>query len=234
MIASVHLADIGVRSAFAIARKPPPPRSIDGLGHADVALAAPLRGASLPAPQLGRACLIAFWDDDAALDRFLADHPLAAKLASGWHVRLAPLRAYGTWPALPGDVPPQRDVEHTGPVAVLTLGRLRASQAIRFVRTSAKAEASAVASPGMMWGTALARPPSFVATCSLWESTRAASTFAYGHGDPGHPDAIATDQAKPFHHESAFIRFRPYGSHGCLGGRNPLTETWMAATTDNP
>ena len=230
MIASVHLADVGVRSALAMIRKTPPAASIDGLRHADLALTSPLRGASLPAPQLGRAGLIAFWDDDFALDRFLADHPLAAKLASGWHVRLAPLRAYGTWPGLPGDVPPQRNVDHEGPVAVLTLGRLRTSQAIRFFRTSAKAEASAVAAPGMRWATALARPPHFVATCSLWESTRAASTFAYGHSDPGHPDAIATDRAKPFHHESAFIRFRPYGSHGGLNGRNPLAERWMART----
>lgn len=226
MIASVHLADVGARSAFAMIRKPPA-GSIDGLRHADVAVAAPLRGGSVPSPQLGRVALIAFWDDDFALDRFLADHPLAAKLASGWHVRLAPLRAHGTWPGLPSDVPPQRNVDHEGPVAVLTLGRLRTSQAIRFLRTSAKAEASAVAAPGMTWGTALARPPHFVSTCSLWESTRAASTFAYGHSDPGHPDAIATDQAKPFHHESAFIRFRPYGSHGGLGGRNPLAERWM-------
>ena len=231
MIASVHLADVGVRSAFAVVRKIRPATSIKGLRHADVALAAPLRGgASPPVPQLGRVGLIALWDDDAALDRFLADHPLAAKLASGWHVRLAPLRAHGTWPGLPSDVPPQRNVDHEGPVAVLTLARLRASQAIRFVRTSAKAEASAVASPGMTWGSALARPPSFVATCSLWESTRAATAFAYGHSDPGHPDAIATDQAKPFHHQSAFIRFRPYGSHGGLDGRNPLPETWMPAT----
>ena len=230
MIASVHLADVGARSAFAVVRKAPPPGSIKGLRHADVALAAPLRGGgSVPLPQLGRVGLIAFWDDDAALDCFLSDDPLAARLASGWHVRLAPLRAHGTWPGLPSDVPPQRNVDHEGPVAVLTLARLRASQAIRFVRTSAKAEASAVASPGMRWGTALARPPSFVATCSLWESTRAASTYAYGHSDLGHPDAIATDEAKPFHHQSAFIRFRPYDSHGRLDGRNPLAEKWMPA-----
>lgn len=223
MIASVHLADVGVRSAFEVVRKVPPPASIQGLRKADVALAAPLRGgAALPVPQLGRACLIAFWDDDAALDRFLAGHPLAAVLASGWRARLAPLRAHGTWAGLPGDVPSQRDVDYDGPVVVLTLARLRATEAIRFVRTSAKAEKSATAAAGMTWGTALARPPSFLATCSLWESASAAATYAYGRRDPGHPDAIAADRAKPFHHQSAFIRFRPYDVHGRLGGRNPL------------
>ena len=228
MIASVHIADLGARSALVVNRKAPRAGSIAGLRSAAVGLAAPLSAKVLPSVQFGRAGLIAFWDDDDAIDRFLADHPLAAKFASGWHVRLEPLRAFGTWPGLPGDIPAQRHVEHEGPVAVLTLGRPRTRELVRFLRTTAKAAASAVASPGMLWGTGLARPPSFVATCSLWESTRAASTFAYGHGDPGHPDAIATDQAKPFHHESAFIRFRPYASHGSLAGKNPLPAGLVA------
>jgi hypothetical protein len=230
MIASVHIADIGARSALGITRKVPRAGSARGLRSAAVGLAAPLSENVRPSVQFGRAGLIAFWDDDAAVDRFLAGDPLAEKFASGWHVRLAPLRAFGTWPGLPGDIPSERHVEHEGPVAVLTLGRPRTSELIRFLRTSAKAAASAVASPGMMWATGLARPPSFVATCSLWESTRAASTFAYGHSDPGHPDAIATDQAKPFHHESAFIRFRPYAVRGSLGGKNPLAAGLVAAT----
>ncbi len=91
MIASVHLADVGVASALAITRKVPPAGSIAGLRHAQVALAAPLGGSILPSPQFGRAGLIAFWDGDDPLDRFLGDHPLAAKFSSGWHVRLAPL-----------------------------------------------------------------------------------------------------------------------------------------------
>jgi hypothetical protein len=222
MIASVHLADVGVPSALAITRKVPAAGSIAGLRHAQVALAAPLRGSILPSPQLGRAGLIAFWEGDEPLDRFLRDHPLAAKFSSGWHVRLAPLRAYGRWPGLPLDTPTGRDVDYDGPVAALTLGRPRASQLIRFLRTSAKAEASVVVAPGLTWATGLARPPSLVATCSLWDSTRALSTFAYGHRDPAHPDAIATGEAKPFHHQQAFIRFRPYDSHGHLQGRNPL------------
>ena len=228
MIASVHLADVGVRSALALNRKAPPPGSIPGLRHANVALAAPLGGSVFPSPQLGRVGLVAFWEDDDSIDRFLDSHPLAAKLASGWHVRLEPLRAHGTWPGLPADVPKQRHVEHEGPVAALTLGRPRASQLLRFLRTSSKAENSAIVAPGLTWATGLARPPSFVATCSLWESTRALSTYAYGTRQPAHPDAIANGDAKPFHHEQAFIRFRPYASRGQLAGKNPLAESWLS------
>ena len=170
---------------------------------------------------------MSLWDDDVALDRFQAEHPLAKKFAEGFHVRLEPLRAYGSWPGLPADVPTERSVDYDGPAVVLTLGRLRLTQTVRFLRTSGKAEAKVVRAPGLIWATALARPP-FLATCSLWEDTRALSTYAYGHSDPRHSDAINAQAAKDFHHQSAFIRFRPYGAHGSLSGRNPLREHALA------
>ncbi len=228
MIASVHMADVGTRRALAILRRAPQPGSIPGLRHADVGVTAPLGGGARPAPDLGRIGLVAFWDDDADVDRFVDGHPLAAALADGWRVRLAPLRLWGAWPGVPDDLPRSRAVEHDGPAAVLTLGRLRLTQSRRFLRTSARAEARAVEAPGMIWGTALARPP-FVATCSLWASTEALATYAYGRRHPAHPDAVAADAARPFHHRSAFVRFRPYASEGRLDGRNPLAETWLAA-----
>jgi hypothetical protein len=225
MIASVHIADVGARRGLRIARRPL--RGVAGLREAQLAFAAPLRASVLPAPDFGRVALLAFWDGDAALDAFLAEHPLAASLDGGWRVRLAPLRAHGSWPGLPDDLPTTRVTEHTGRAAVLTLGRLRIAQAVRFLRTSAKAEGAARGAGGLIWATGLGRPP-FVATCSLWESTRALSTYAFGQRDPAHADAIAADRAKPFHHASAFVRFRPYASHGALGSTNPLPAHWLA------
>jgi hypothetical protein len=222
MIASVHVADVGVKSALKVLRKAPRPGSIAGLRHANVAVAAALGGSMAPKPQAGRVGLIAFWDDDDAIDRFLAGHPLAAALAVGWHTRLEPLRAFGTWPGLPADVPRPRVVAHEGPAAVLTLGRLRITQAVRFLKASNKAENGVLGAEGLLWATAMARPP-FVATCSLWQSAEALSAYAYGSDAGPHPAAIASDRTKPFHHQSAFIRFRPYGSEGSLAGKNPLT-----------
>ena len=143
--------------------------------------------------------------------------------------RISHSRAWGAWPGLPDDVPKTRTVDYDGAAAVLTLGRLRLTQAVRFLRASAKAEARVVEMPGLSWATGLGRPP-FVATCSLWQSTAALSSYAYGHSERAHPGAIAADRTKPFHHRSAFIRFRPYRSQGSLGGRNPLAERWMAPT----
>jgi hypothetical protein len=230
MIASVHIADMGAPVGTRRQPEAPPAGSIAGLRSASVAIAAPLSDKLLGPVQFGRAALIAFWDDDAAVDRFVSGHPLAERFASGWNVRLAPLRAFGTWPGLPADITAERHVDHEGPVAVLTLGRPRTSELVRFLRTSVKAAASALASPGMMWGTALARPPSFVATCSLWQSSLAAATFAYGHRDPGHPTRSRPTEAKPFHHESAFVRFHPYELQGSLGGKNPLAAGLIPVT----
>lgn len=228
MIASVHIADVGPRRAVRLLRVPPKPAEVPGLRDAHVALTAPLSASVLPRPDLRRVGLVAFWDDDEALDRFLVGSDWSAALDDGWRVRLEPLRLWGSWPAVPDDLPRSRNVEHDGPAAVLTLGRLRLTQAVRFFRASARAEGRAVEAPGMIWSTGLARPP-FVATCSLWSSTDALATYAYGRREPAHPDAIAADRARPFHHRSAFVRFRPYASEGRLDGRNPLAETWLAA-----
>lgn len=222
MRASVHVADVGVRSALALTRKPPAPGSIAGLRNAEVGIAAPLSASMIAKPQFGRAGLIGFWDDDAAIERFIADHPLAARFASGWHVRLDPLRAFGSWPGLPADVPGSRNVEHDGPVGVITLGRLRASQALRFLRASTQAEAAVIEAPGLTWATGIARVPKIVSTFSLWESTRAAATFAYGNRRPAHADAISQGEVKPFHHQQAFIRLAIDEISGSLAGRNPI------------
>lgn len=222
MIASVHIVDVGIRAALATARKVPQPGSIEGLRKANIGIAAPFGSHRRP-PMPGRVGMVTFWDDDAALDQFQTLHPLATTFSGGFVVRLHPLRAYGTWPGLPPDITGERSVEHDGPAVVLTLARLRPTQTVRFLRASAKAEAKVATAPGLIWATALARPP-FLATCSLWEDTRSLSTYAYGRSDPRHRDAIASQAEKDFHHESAFIRFRPYGAQGRLAGRNPLRE----------
>lgn len=224
MIASVHIADVGARTAFGQARKAPRPSAVPGLRHANIGLAAPLSKRVMPSPQFGRVGLIAFWDAEEALDRFEDSHPLAQRLAGGWHARLEPLRMFGSWPGVPDDIARSRADSDDGEKVVLTLGRLRLPQAPRFLRTSAKAEGALASASGLTWATGIAKPP-FVATCSLWQSTEALSDYAFGDGDPAHADAIKEQARKQFHHESAFIRFHPLSTRGSLGGKNPLSET---------
>ena len=49
--------------------------------------------------------------------------------------------------------------------------------------------------------------------------------YALGSRNGAHPTATRADRANPFHHESAFIRFRPYASRGNWDGRDPLAAT---------
>jgi hypothetical protein len=165
------------------------------------------------------------WNDETALDQFVADAPIARAMAGGWSTRLQPLRAWGAWPGLPDDLPTARNVENAGPVAVLTMGRLRVRRAVPFIRASAKAEARVVEAPGCIWATGLARPP-FVSTFSLWESADAARDYAFAPG--AHNEAIAQGRAEPFHKREAFVRFRPYATIGHLDRRNPLSEAMAA------
>jgi hypothetical protein len=222
VIASVHLADVGTRAARRVLRKPLDAAGVPGLRYAETTIAAPLGGGLLPRPQLGRVGLIAAWDDDAALDRFLTDDPLAERLSGGWHVRLEPLRASGAWSGLPDLPREERQVDDAEPVAVLTLGRLRLGRAASFLRTSARAERQAVSDPGLLAATGLARPPRLVATFSLWRTAAGMRAYAYGESGQDHLGAIRGHGARPFHHESAFVRFRPYAANGSWNGRDPL------------
>ncbi|WP_208870127.1 hypothetical protein [Streptomyces monomycini] len=63
-----------------------------------------------------------------------------------------------------------------------------------------------------------ARPPRFVGPFSLWRSLRAMTAYAYGDRRPGHRDTVAAHRARPFHHETAFARFRPCAVAGTFGG----------------
>ena len=83
-----------------------------------------------------------------------------------------------------------------------------------------------VVAPGLIWATGIGRPP-FFATCSLWHSADASTAYAYSPGD-AHNAAIAEGHAQPFHHQQAFVRFRPYDSAGRLDGRNPLGAAGLA------
>jgi hypothetical protein len=225
VIASVHIADVGAPAALRLMRARLGPGQPRGPRYAQVTSAVPLGGGLLPRPKPGRVGLIAAWDDDSAIEDFLTGHPLAARLAHGWRVRLRPTHVFGAWSRLPELAAEDAPMDDDEPAAVLTLGRLRLTQAARFLRASAAAEELALRDPGLLATTGLARPPALVATFSLWRSVGAMRVYARGERDPAHRAAVQAHSARPFHHESAFVRFRPYAAEGNWDGCNPLAAT---------
>jgi hypothetical protein len=221
VIATVHLAATGTRQGLRTYRSALDPAAVPGLTYAETVLTAPLSSAVLPKPTLAEVGLIASWEDDEHVDRFLADPALAGPFASGWHVRMRPLRVFGAWPAMPGLPEKPLPVDDDEPVVVLTLGRPRFTRLHTFLPTSARAEAALEGAAGLLAATGLAHPPRLVSTFSVWET--ATAMRAYAHDTAGaHQAAVRGDRAVRFHHESAFVRFRPYFSAGGWAGRDPL------------
>jgi hypothetical protein len=233
MIVSVHIADARPRTAASVLLRPPKPADVPGLTYAETTTTAALGEPLLPPRQVGRVGMIAAWKDDAALDAFSRSHPVAERLAGGWQVRLEPLRVFGAWAGMPGLPAQALPVDDEEPVGVLTLGRLRLRRIAAFRRSATPAEGEAIDSPALLAGTGLARPPRLVATFSLWRSAAAMREYATGAGG-AHKAAVQADRAKAFHHESAFVRFRPYASQGSWDGRDPLAGLASPASTPGP
>lgn len=223
MIVSVHLADVGLLKTQKMLFRRLDAATIPGMTYAEPAFTVPL-GGRVPRPHPRRIGLIAAWNDDAALDRFLADHPVGETIAAGWHARLEPLRCFGSWAAMPGLPAKELQVGGEEPVAALTLGRLRFLRTRPFLKAGAPAERDAVANPAVLASTGFGRfaRPRLVSTFSIWRNAAAMREYAFGKGG-SHQAAVKADRARPFHHESAFVRFRPYASQGLWDGRDPLT-----------
>ena len=205
-----------MRRSLSVLRRGRRPLEAPGLRYAEAAGLVPLAGKAPPLPPRGT-ILISSWDDDAALDDFLASHPV-----DGYHVRMQPMRIVGAWPDMPGLPTEEEPMDPDEPAAVLTLGRPRGRTFLRFARTSRPAEKLARDHPGLVKGTAAARLPRFVATLSIWRTVSEMRDYALGRPDPRHLDAIKANRVTPFHHQDAFVRFRPYASSGSWGGSDPL------------
>lgn len=209
MIGSVHLSRLSPRETIGAIRGRPRSGSVPGLRFAELNTRARMSGSVVPTPAPGRFALVALWDDDAALDAWLASGP---RLAGDYRVRLEPLRAFGLVEAMGPLVEDEQPVSDDERVAVLTYGRLRPRVAHHFLRASAKAEGRAVDDPAMTHGTAMAGPPRTVATFSLWRTAGEMKRYAYDAGS--HTDAMKAMRVHDFHSEYVFARFRPYGDEG--------------------
>jgi hypothetical protein len=235
MIASIHIADTGALAGARLLRSKPTAKTAPGLHYAALMLTSPLGGRSLPRPSTARIALFAAWESERALAAFEADDPLAAKLTrKGWRARLQPTHVYGAWPELDGIVGREPTMADDEPAAVLTLGRLRLSQAARFLRAGAAAERLAVRDPALVRGIGMTRPPGLVATFSLWSSTAAMRDYASGRAGAEHRAAVSAHARRPFHHQSAFLRFRPYASAGLWDEIDPLLAQATSATSRAP
>ena len=229
MIASVHLAATGTRRGLrAYFRGAPDPAAVAGLTYAETVLTAPLSSAVLPKPTFAEVGLI------AELGGRRAPRPLPRRPGARGALRLRLARADAPAPRLrrlardAGPAGQALPVDDDEPVVVLTLGRPRITEAPHLPPHQRPRRGRPRRRPGLLASTGLAHPPRLVSTFSVWET--AAAMRAYAQDAAGaHMAAVRGDRATPFHHESAFVRFRPYFSrHLALrlrsGRRSPLAR----------
>ena len=225
-IFTFHLVEMPATTSVSFLRRPPQSGQVAGLRYAEC-LSLMRLGAPTISPdrlQLRRLAMFARWDDEAAVDEFLAG--TGAPFAAGWHVRMTFLRRWSTLVALP-DLPQQAAAsDDDEPVVAVTLARMRLPEVPRFLSWGKPVERLVRDHPEATLALAAMRPPRSISTFSIWNSVRAMTDMVHGRGDgtemadpARHAEAMAERRRRDFHHEFATYRFRPLSEHGYWDGR---------------
>jgi hypothetical protein len=184
-----------------------------------------------PSADFRRTALFAVWNDESALDQFMAEHRIAARWANAseaWHVRLRALGGHGRWRGVdPLDGMERGD--RSGAVAIVTRADVRLKSSRAFGRAGRVVDTELHTAAGLIDVVGVGEAPiGRLATFSLWESMDAVRQFAYAM--PRHREVIEQTRNGDWYAEELFARFEPYASSGTWSGRDPLAGRVAADT----
>jgi hypothetical protein len=184
---------------------------------------------------LRRWALFAVWDDEGALDEFLSSSEIPRRWreqgAETYTVRLAPIRAKGTWGGQnPVSGPPGlgRGPRHRltpaphpsgEPVAILTRASIRPSRLRAFYSSIRPPARELIDAQGLLASVGIGEwPVARQATFSIWRSLE--DVRAYSRA-PAHAEVIRRTRADRWYSEELFARFAAYGATGTWDGVTP-------------
>lgn len=225
-IFTFHLAECGITGTIRWLIRPPTPRSVPGLVHAECMVPMTLgRPVALPwRYRPHQIAMFAAWEGEEAIDGFLQSGRLGDALASGWHVRMEFLRRWGHISELSGLPPAAREHNAQQPVVAVTLARLRISRTLSFIRWGKPVEEQVRDNPATTISLAAMRPVGTLSTFSIWRTQQAMTDMVHGRsGGPladRHARAMQERDRKDFHHEFTTLRFRPISEQGCWQGQH--------------
>jgi hypothetical protein len=225
-IFSFHLAKTTLPTSANTLLHPPTKHTVPGLRHAECMMVMELGSPifSSARTQLRHLAVFASWQNESAIDGFLANTVLGSTLAAGWHVRMEFLRRWGRVAEF-DDLPASTsDTDPSAPVVAVTLARLKLPEIPRFIHWGKPVERLVRDHPGTTLALAAMRPPRTVSTFSVWRSQQEMLDMVQGRsGIPNadrHSTAMRERNRKDFHHEFTTLRFRPLSEHGTWQGRS--------------
>ncbi|MGC3943781.1 MAG: hypothetical protein QM762_04440 [Chryseolinea sp.] len=227
-IFTFHLAKTTVFSTLGALWSPPKPVTVPGLIHAECMVAMTL-GSQMYSPSrmlIRQLVVFAQWENEAAIDKFLANDTLGKTLAKGWHVRLEYVRQWGHIDEFVIPEIGSKLDDPDAPVIAVTLARMKFLQVPRFIRWGRPVEKLVRDHPGVTLALAAMRLPNTVSTFSVWKSQRDMIGMVHGRSSvpepKRHADAMRERERKDFHHQFTTLRFKPIGEYGEWQGRTNI------------
>ena len=222
---SYHIVKTSYDLVFKTLLLPPKASNTPGLIHAECMTMMTLGSNIFSRSRMLLKQLVVFaqWENEEAIDHFLAKDKLGVVLSGGWHTRMLFLRQWGTISKIKL---PQASVEldENAPVVAVTLARMKLPEIPRFIRWGRPVEKLVRDHPETTLALASIRLPRTVSTFSIWKSQKAMTDMVHGHSQVHHPErhvnAMKERNRKDFHLEFTTLRFRPLSEWGAWNGRS--------------
>lgn len=175
-------------------------------------------GAGVPAAR--RQVLLTAWQTQPDFEAFLA-HPITQRLAAQANSWWALFEVASTRGSHYGATPLSATDASSGAFAVLTLGRTRSRNLVRFLREGTRLGAYIREAPGLITAYSAGVPLTGNCTISIWESQEDMIRFAYRNSD-GHGSTVRRDPPILAEQLNARMRLRRLG--GSWDPRTPHTD----------